>query len=97
MKIFDFVRESEFFRNLVEKKPLDEVFELLRWLKYESRKRGDYLFRHGDVGDKFYIILSGIVGVQIPAMVKKEETASEVEVNQMRSGHSFGELALIYD
>ena len=70
-------------------------------------KKGETLFRIGDVGTTFYIILKGEVGVHvnIPAGVKKEigPNGKEIEkqefvltmVKTMGAGMSFGELALM--
>jgi CRP-like cAMP-binding protein len=42
-------------------------------LKYEYKKRGDFVFKYGDVGDKFYVILKGSVTVRIPNPKKKND------------------------
>jgi len=58
----------------------------------ESHKRGEYIFRHGDVGDKFYLVLEGAVRVsrQVPGM-------GEEALAVVRPGSGFGEMALIDD
>ena len=35
-------------------------------MSYKSLQKGEYVFMHGDIGDKFYLILDGSVEVQIP-------------------------------
>jgi CRP-like cAMP-binding protein len=35
-------------------------------MQYLHFKKGDYVFKFGDFGDKFYIILKGEVSVRIP-------------------------------
>lgn len=75
-------------------------------LTYEGGCKGTAVFRKGDSGDKFYIILSGILGVYIHTTVKREvlqeagialiKSSLELqEVRELRSGDTFGELALI--
>ena len=98
-KLFHHLKENKFFRNLVEKKPLDAVLDLVNKLTYEFKQEGEFVFRHGEKGTTFYVILDGIVGVNVP-IVDDEETdleKPEREVAQMIKGQSFGELALIYD
>ena len=98
-KLFFHLKENKFFKNLVEKKPLDAVLDLVNKLTYEFKQEGEYVFRHGDRGTTFYVILEGIVGVNVPFVVddEEEETELEKEVSQMVKGQSFGELALIFD
>jgi CRP-like cAMP-binding protein len=64
-----------------------------RYLKYEFCESGKYLFRFGDQGTRFYIIISGKVGVEVPIKDNKGETHM-VEVMVLSSGSGFGELAL---
>lgn len=40
--------------------------EAVRYFKYEEKIEGEKVFKLGDIGDKFYIILEGSVDVQIP-------------------------------
>lgn len=60
-------------------------------LKYEFYDSLSWVFEYGSIGDKFYIILSGTVGVEIPKTSKEEEFE---EVVQLADGDCFGELAL---
>ena len=36
-------------------------------MKYKLYKKGDIIFNYGDIGDLFYIITSGKVGVHVPS------------------------------
>ena len=58
-KLFLHMKENAFFKNLAEKKPQDQVLDIIGKLSYEFRAAGDYLFQKGDVGTRFYIILQG--------------------------------------
>lgn len=50
-------------------------------------QKGKYVFRQGDRGDRFYVITAGSVDVVI----------DEKPANPLRSGDSFGEIALLRD
>ncbi len=58
-------------------------------LKSESFKAGEYVFKQGDLGDKFYIIESGEIAVY------KEENGISTEIEHHTAGDYFGETALI--
>ena len=76
-------------------------------MRYETKWKGDYVFQYGDNPDKFYVVLSGLVGVMIPtigdakagSVEARSKIANEVkifsEVAEIGPGGSFGELALI--
>lgn len=64
-----------------------------RYLKYEFCDKNKYLFKFGDTGTRFYIIISGKVGVEVPMKNNKGETQM-VEVIVLNNGAAFGELAL---
>ncbi|OMJ95888.1 hypothetical protein SteCoe_612 [Stentor coeruleus] len=67
---------------------------ICKHLKYEFCDAGKYLFEYGSEGDKFYIILTGKVGVEIP---KKDTEITFQEVVELTDGGCFGELALEND
>jgi len=60
--------------------------------KEESFPRGGYIFRQGDAGDKFFLVLDGAVRIsrQVPGM-------GEEALTILRAGAGFGEMALIDD
>lgn len=62
-----------------------------KYLNYEFCEADSYLFHFGSQGNKFYIIYSGTVGIEIPK--NGPEKAFE-EVLQLTEGGCFGELAL---
>jgi CRP-like cAMP-binding protein len=49
-------------------------------LKYESIRRGEFVFRAGDYGEKFYLILDGEVAVQIALPANKGQKPPEKKV-----------------
>lgn len=58
----------------------------------ERFKRGDYIFREGDPGDKFFLVLEGAVRISrmVPGM-------GEEALSILRHGQAFGEMSLIDD
>lgn len=59
------LRDIQFFKERGDVKESDFA-EIGQCLTYEYFKKGSAVFEWGSVGDKFYIILQGIVGVQVP-------------------------------
>ena len=41
--------------------------KIFKWMRYKHFKKGDIVFNYGDIGDLFYIIMEGKVGVHIPS------------------------------
>lgn len=102
--ILDFVRDVKFFAKL---SPLQQR-TLCRMMTIESFAPRENIFEIGDVGDKFYIILTGMVTVQVPSPdapcpngVHSERcdcTNRPLETGAfLEKGQSFGELALQED
>ena len=60
-------------------------------LRYEYCESNSYVFLYGSVGNKFYIILSGTVAVEVPRQNSPDKFE---EVLQLSDGDCFGELAL---
>ena len=81
------------FNALVEANGITSHHYCCRYLKYQFCMQGQHLFRYGEVGTRFYIILHGTIGVEVPAKVK-DHTALFIEVTTLSDGSSFGELAL---
>jgi CRP-like cAMP-binding protein len=71
----------------------DKHLQRLMGIGFEEQfKKGEYIFREDDPGDKFYLVLEGAVRItrQVPGM--GEEALAILE-----SGAAFGEMALIED
>lgn len=60
--ILDFIKDVKFIAKLT---PLQQR-KLCKMMTFEEVEAKEYVFRMGDIGDKFYIILSGQVSVQVP-------------------------------
>jgi ATP-binding cassette subfamily B protein len=83
--LFNLLRQFTIFSALSAK----EVRAWLDRLQHEELTAGAYVFREGDVGDRFYIVVSG------KADVIRVEANEERVVNTLREGQFFGELALL--
>lgn len=94
IKLMEITKNAKVFKQLVESKGDIAHNTCCRFLLYECCEANDYLFRFGDKGTKFYIIIKGKIGIEIP--IKNEETGETnfVEVVQLGNGAAFGELAL---
>ena len=80
---FRLAQESALFRTL----PLGKIQG--QWLKEKSFSAGEVIFREGDIGDNFYLILWG------SAKITKTIKGREEEIGYSGPGQYFGELALI--
>ena len=89
----ELTKNSKIFKNLAEAN--GEAAHLLccRYLIYEFCEAENYLFKIGDMGTRFYIIISGEVGIQISIKDSNGENKL-IEVVRFGKGGSFGELAL---
>jgi hypothetical protein len=72
------IKESSLFRSM----PFGE--ENIEWLEKLQFDDGSVVFREGDVGDRFYLILSGM------AKVTKKEDGNEKLVALLCRGQYFG-------
>ena len=75
------------------------LFEVARRLNIERFTHDEYIFRQDEEGDKFYIVLSGVViGISESNKVYQEGFGvlkMDKEVIRITEGFSFGEMALI--
>ena len=63
----------------------NEVEQFLKLCTREYFKAGDEIFKEGDSGDDFYLVISGEIAIQVGGK----------EVARMRQGKLFGEMAMI--
>lgn len=88
--IASYIVNVKFFESLKDQKSIFK--ECCKYINYELVLKGQYVFKEGEVGDKFYILLKGIAGVIIT--IKEKDNVSYKEVLEYTDGSSFGELAL---
>lgn len=46
----------------------------------DCQKKGEIICRFGEIGDRFYVVLKGSVGVKVPTEVSESNLASQYEV-----------------
>ena len=72
-------------------------------MTYKKVEKDDYVFKVGDKGTTFYIILEGSVRILAPYndqesdVIEYNKDMLTHEVARRNAGHHFGEFALIYD
>ncbi|CAJ1356172.1 unnamed protein product, partial [Effrenium voratum] len=95
-RILTFVQDVNFFTEL----PRAQQRALCQVMTLEAVKNRAKIFDVGEVGDKFYIILTGACIVQVPVepvSVWKRPPKEEPDMQtlaQLKEGQGFGELAL---
>ena len=84
------------FRNFIRlstafgvKIPLKHMNEIISNFKPERFKAGEYIFRQGEPGDKFYLIRKGV------CEVIREEDGTHISLTKLEDGKFFGEKALM--
>lgn len=96
----DFMKSS--FSNLHPR----QIDDLCRCMNLEIFEENQFVFHQGDIGDKFYVVLSGAVDIllkqrtgtyTVDAQGEKVEEFQEKVVFTCREGGQFGERALDYD
>ena len=68
----------------------DQLVEVSRAVQPQVFQPGDAIIRQGEKGNKFYILVSGNADVYI-----NTPGGAEMQVNQLKPGHYFGEMALL--
>lgn len=102
--ILGFVKDVKFFSRL----SVLQQRSLCRTMSLEEFGPREFVFQMGESGDKFYIILSGSVGVQVPSQTAPCPTGQHTEkcdcpgrpletIVFLEKGMGFGELALQSD
>ena len=90
----ELTKNSKVFKSLSDDNNGSAHLICCKYMIYEYCAADNYLFKAGDIGTKFYIIISGKVGVEIPLREHLIGETKNVEVVQFVKGGSFGELAL---
>ena len=77
----NYMRKTEMFRNT----SINKVIQICTLMRKEKFEKDQYIFRKGEIADKFYIIKKGAVIVW----------HDEKRVRELEEGSCFGELALL--
>lgn len=106
LTIASFLEKLRFIQKIKEETSRETVLELSKCVRLESFKEGQvrdrqHVFREGDRGFKFYIVISGRVAFLITTRrvneTTDEEEETQLKVGAAESGAAFGELALLQD
>lgn len=92
ISLINFTKGIPLFKDLIEKQGKNTHVAICQYLLFESFGPQQYIFKHGDIGNKFYILISGTVSIEIP--INDSGRTTYKEVMTFTSGGSFGELAL---
>jgi CRP-like cAMP-binding protein len=71
--------------------PAEEVIHLIPHVKTQKYKAGEIIFRQGDPASELYFIINGSV------QVFREADSETKSIAELKSGDTFGEIALISD
>ena len=85
-KYIDVIKKEQGFINLSN----NEVKDILKMGKLRKFKRGEVVFKEGETGDEFFIILKGSIRISTNVPGIGEEALAV-----LKSGEFFGEMALI--
>jgi len=91
--LLQFTQETKFFKDLVEEQGEEAHSQCCKQMRYELIRSNQFVFRKGDAGAKFYIVLSGHCSVLVPLHIHGR--LSYQTVSNYGPGDSFGELALL--
>ncbi|KAL4466192.1 hypothetical protein ABPG72_011070 [Tetrahymena utriculariae] len=89
------IKDDSYFPQLSNYLPQQEQevkIQCLKYMRYEFFNPNTPVFNIDEKGDKFYLILSGVVGVFIS---KNKDNSALYKVKELSSGQGFGEMALI--
>lgn len=84
----DTLRKVPLFEGL----PDEDLHQTQAACTSRTVEKGEVLFREGEPGDAFYVVLSGSVEI-----VKRGPRGGEEKLAQKREGTAFGEMALLND
>eukprot|EP00602_Paraphysomonas_sp_CaronLab_P009967 CAMPEP_0185037936 /NCGR_PEP_ID=MMETSP1103-20130426/32986_1 /TAXON_ID=36769 /ORGANISM="Paraphysomonas bandaiensis, Strain Caron Lab Isolate" /LENGTH=1097 /DNA_ID=CAMNT_0027576151 /DNA_START=155 /DNA_END=3448 /DNA_ORIENTATION=- len=100
------ISQMDFMKSVFSSLHPRQVDELCRGMLFEIYEANQYVFHQGDVGDKFYVVLSGSCDVllkQKTGNLVPDEEGKMVEeyvdkvIFTCKPGSQFGERALDYD
>lgn len=91
--LLQFTQETKFFKDLVAEQGEEAHYQCCKQMRYEFIRSNQFVFRKGDAGSKFYIVLSGHCSVLVP--LHTHGRLSYQTVSNYGPGDSFGELALL--
>jgi CRP-like cAMP-binding protein len=91
--LVELTKTCKIFKSLIEENGKASHVQCCKYLQYYFGQQGEYVFRYGEKGSKFYVIISGLVAVEIPKKSARGDTIF-TEAITLATGASFGDLAL---
>ncbi|CAD8160462.1 unnamed protein product [Paramecium octaurelia] len=91
IKLQELLSTIKYFAQLFQSKQ-QLIYDIADALQYKFVHQNEIIFKQGDQGDMFYIVLQGTVSIQIN--IPQEDVFVPKEVATITEGGSFGELAL---
>ena len=91
------ILKAAFFRNLSERLSHTQLDSICRKLQYQTFERGQVIFSQGDIGDMFYLCLSGECEIRVKSPKDADGNYDAYEEKTLylcQSGMHFGERAL---
>lgn len=73
----------------------EEFFKLQKALRVEKFQHGEKIIKQGEEGDKFYILVEGVVSVYVEEVNAQTKQVGRKKVNELHSGDYFGERSLM--
>ena len=73
----------------------EQFFKLQKALKVEKFADGEKIIEQGEEGDKFYILVEGVVSVFVEEINSTTKQVGRKKVNELHSGDYFGERSLM--
>ena len=84
-EISKLVRKNKFLQQISEENDsADIITEVSKALTIEIFEPGDCVINFGEIGEKFYIVLVGLLGVLIPSFSDKKTSPSEIKKSLSR-------------
>ncbi|WP_420266330.1 cyclic nucleotide-binding domain-containing protein [Candidatus Magnetominusculus dajiuhuensis] len=80
------IRELDFFSFLTD----EELITLLKISKCRNYKENDIIFEDGQPGDRFYVIVDGIIVISQMVNKKREQVLA-----RLKRGSCFGEMSIL--
>lgn len=82
---------------LIKTLPKSDQFEMYKLFTHEEFAPGEFIVKQGDFGDMFYIIVEGSADVKELDPEFEDDFDKSISLTRLYEGHSFGEMALIFD
>lgn len=92
--IIDAISKNENLREVLVLSG-DQIEQICRQATRMSWKTGEVVFSKGDIGSGFYVVNDGVFELSSPAVLA--DSSLSMEARRLRTGDSFGEIALMYN